>query len=178
MKEDAAQTPWNKYIHLSERLEIPAKTVLLREGHVATHTYYLERGCVRIWFNHAGKDITLDFFLEGEGVSSIESFRTGRPSDFYLESLEPCILYRIAKKDFEFMLGDAPAFRKRIEDLTFQTLFRYQQLFLSRIKNSPEERYRELLHTRPELLQRIPQHYIASYLGMTPVSLSRIRNKR
>jgi CRP-like cAMP-binding protein len=178
MKKNSSQDVWEKYRHLSERLEIPAKTILLKEGQVATHTYYLEKGCARIWFNHSGKDITLNFFFEGDGVSSIESFRTGKPSEFYLESLESCIIYRISKPDFQFILEDSPGFKRRIEDLTFQTLFLYQQLFLSRIKDSPEARYRDLLENRPEILQRIPQHYIASYLGITPVSLSRIRNKR
>ena len=168
----------NKYLDLSERLELPAKTTLLKEGEIAKHTYFLEKGCVRIWFNHAGKDVTLNFFFDGQGVSSIESFRTGKPSAYYLETLEPCIIYKISKKNFDFILQDSPAFKNRIENLTFETLFLYQQLFLSRIKDSPEVRYKELVKNRPEILRRVPQHYIASYLGITPVSLSRIRNKR
>lgn len=54
----------------------------------------------------------------------------------------------------------------------------YQHLFLSRIKNTPQQRYEELLKEYPNIIQRVPQHYIASYLGITPVSLSRIRNRR
>lgn len=178
MNADSKQSQWTKYRHLAERLEVPAKTNLLKEGQVAHHTYYLEKGCARIWFNHAGKDITLNFFFEGDGVSSIESLRTGKPSDYSLETLEPCVIYKITKKDFQVMLDESPNFKRRIEEITFQTLFLYQRLFLSRIKDTPAERYKELLSSRPEILQRVPQHYIASYLGITPVSLSRIRNKR
>ncbi|WP_336516566.1 Crp/Fnr family transcriptional regulator [Pollutibacter soli] len=178
MNSITSQELQKKYAGLTERLEVPAKTILLREGRVAMHTWYLEKGCARIWFNNGGKDITLNFFLEGDGVSSIESFRNGTPSAFNLETLEPCVIYKISKENFNFMLEDSEAFRKRIEETAFQTLFLYQRLFLSRIKDSPEERYKELLIKRPELLQRIPQHYIASYLGITAVSLSRIRNKR
>jgi CRP-like cAMP-binding protein len=178
MKPETQPSIQNKYLDLATRLEVPAKTTLLKEGEIAKHTYFLEKGCVRIWFNHGGKDVTLNFFFDGEGVSSIESFRTGKPSVYYLETLEPSIIYKISKKDFDFILQDSPAFKSRIEDLTFETLFLYQQLFLSRIKDSPEARYKELLKNRPEILLRVPQHYIASYLGITPVSLSRIRNKR
>lgn len=178
MKADQQLSHWKKYRHLFEKLSIPAKTILLREGEVAKHTYFLEKGCMRIWFNDSGKEITLDFFFDGEGVSSIESFRTGKPGVFYLESLEACIIHRISREDFSFMLNDSAEIKTRIEEVAFQTLFRYQQLFLSRIKDSPEERYRDLEKNRPDILQRVPQHYIASYLGITPVSLSRIRNKR
>jgi hypothetical protein len=69
MKADAPLSEWKQYRHLFERLEIPAKTTLLKEGQIAHHTYFLEKGCMRIWFNNAGKDITLNFFMEGEGVS-------------------------------------------------------------------------------------------------------------
>src|SRR5215510_14850908 len=109
----ATQNPWTKYLHLCERLEIPAKKILLKEGQIAHHTYYLEKGCVRIWFNDAGKDVTLNFFFEGEGVSSIESFRTEKPSAYYLESLEPSIIYSISRKNFSFILDDSPAFKKK-----------------------------------------------------------------
>jgi hypothetical protein len=61
MNPDAPHPPWIKYRHLCERLEIPAKSILVKERQIAYHTYFLEKGCVRIWFNHAGKDITLNF---------------------------------------------------------------------------------------------------------------------
>lgn len=178
MNEALIQQPWMKYSHLCERLEVPAKTILLKGGEIARHTYFLEKGCVRIWFNDHGKEVTLNFFFEGDGVSSIESFRNGTSGVYYLETLESCIIYKISRKDFSFILNDSPNFKKKIEAITFNTLFLYQQLFLSRIKDTPEKRYRELVANRPEILQRVPQHYIASYLGITPVSLSRIRNKR
>ncbi len=165
----------NQYYHLAERQEISAKTLLLKAGEIAKYTYFLEKGCIRIWFNSNGKDITFDVLFDGEGVSSVESFRTGHPSTFNIESLETCIVYKISRQDFLFMMQDSQAFKEKIEAETFKLLYKYQQLFLSRIKNNTEERYKELLHNRPEILQRVPHHYIASYLGITPVSLSRIR---
>jgi hypothetical protein len=83
---------WEAYRHFFTGLDVLAKTILLREGEIARQAYYIQKGCLRLWFNDNGKDITFQFFFEGQGVSSMESFRTGRPSLFNLETLEPCSL--------------------------------------------------------------------------------------
>lgn len=169
---------WEPFIHLFHQQEVPAKTILLREGQVSRTAYFIEKGALRIWFNNNGKDITFQFFFEGEGVSSIESFRTGQPSLFNLETLEPCILHRISHANFQYILDHSPVIKNEIEHQLLHRLIFYQRLFLSRIKDNPQKRYAELLEQRPDILQRVPQHYIASYLGVTAVSLSRIRNRR
>ena len=158
--------------------EIPAKTVLLEEGEVARKVYFIEKGCLRLSFNKDGKDITFQFFFEGEGISSAESFRYGQPSLYAIESLEPCVLHTLTKRDYSEIIERSPLIREAMEEQTHQRLLYVEKLFLSRIKNSPEERYRELLEQYPQILQRVPQHYIASFLGVTSVSLSRIRNRR
>lgn len=169
---------WSKFVHLFKEEEVPAKTVLLREGEISKKAFYIEKGCVRAWFNNDGKDVTFQFFFEGQGVSSIESFRTNQPSLFTIETIEPCILRSVSKIDFQTILDKSPLIRQQIEEQTFQRLIFYQKLFLSRIKDNPEKRYRDLLKNNPEILQRVPQHYIASFLGITSVSLSRIRNRK
>ncbi len=169
---------WENYSHLFKRQEISAKTILLQEGQISKMAYLIEKGCIRSWFNNNGKDITFQFFFEGESVASVESFMTNEPSLYHLESIEPCIIHSISKKDFQFILEDSPIIKKEVEELVFKRLLFYQQLFLSRIKDNPQKRYQELIKLRPEILARVPQHYIASYLGITSVSLSRIRNRR
>ncbi|UII25190.1 Crp/Fnr family transcriptional regulator [Fulvivirga maritima] len=169
---------WEKYSRFFERQEVPSKTTLLREGEISKTAYLIEKGCVRSWFNNNGKDITFQFFFENEFVSSIESFSTHQASLYNIESIEPCVIYGISIKDVHFVMEQSARIKKEIDDYLTQRLFFYQKLFLSRIKDSPENRYQELLKERPEILLRIPQHYIASYLGITPVSLSRIRNRR
>lgn len=96
MRATSKPTNWEKYLHLFKRIEVPAKTTLLKEGEISKVAYFVEEGCLRIWFNNHGKDITFQFFLEGEDVSMIESFRTGQPSLFSLESIEPCTLLSIS----------------------------------------------------------------------------------
>ncbi|RVT80083.1 Crp/Fnr family transcriptional regulator [Flavobacterium sufflavum] len=169
---------WDKFRHLFKRQEIPAKTILLNEGEISKQAFYIEQGCLRVCFNNNGKDITFQFFFEGESVSSIESFRTNQPSLFTIESIEPCIIHSISKKDFETMIETSTSIKQQVEEHAFQRLIFYQKLFLSRIKDNPEKRYLELLENNPKILLRVPQHYIASFLGITSVSLSRIRNRR
>lgn len=177
-KSNFDHTEWGKFKHLFKRQEIASKTILLTEGQIAKQAFYIEKGCLRVCFNNDGKDITFQFFFEGDSVSSIESFRTNQPSLFTIESIEPCILYSVSKNDFEKILEISDTIKKEVEDYTFRRLILYQKLFLSRIKDNPEKRYLDLLENNPKILLRVPQHYVASFLGITSVSLSRIRNRR
>jgi CRP-like cAMP-binding protein len=172
------QSEWQKFSYLFKREEIAAKTVILKEGEIARKVYFIEKGCFRLSFNNDGKDITFQFFFEGEGISSAESFRYNQPSLYSIESLEPSIVHSLHKKDYFTIIENSPLIKQDIEEQTLKRLLYIEKLFLSRIKNSPEERYKELLEQYPEILQRVPQHYIASFLGITSVSLSRIRNRR
>ena len=148
------------YSNLFIKKEILAKTILLAEGEIAKNAYFIEKGCIRIWFNDNGKDITLQFFFEGEMITSIESFKTNTPSLYSIETIEPCIAHVISKKN-----------------LILERLVFYQKLFLSRIKDKPQKRYEDLILTSPKIINRVPLQYISSFLGLTPVSLSRIRGR-
>lgn len=167
-----------KFSHLLKRIEVPAKTTLLKEGDIAKTTFFIESGGIRSWFNNAGNDVSFQFFFEGEMVSSIESYYTGLPSKFNLETIEPCVLQSITKDQLDSIFNESSILRKDMDDFFTKRLLHYQNLFLSRITKTPQERYEEFRLERPDILQRVPQHYIASYLGITPVSLSRIRNRR
>lgn len=162
----------------SEHLSVPSKTILLEEGKIAEKLYLIRKGCMRLFFYNEGKDITFQFFFEGDVVSSFDSLYKCMPSLFYLESIEPTELTAIRREDFYDLINNDLSFRQLCEEKLIDRFHVYQQLFLSRIKNTPRQRYEELLKEYPDIIQRIPQHYIASYLGITPVSLSRIRNRR
>jgi CRP-like cAMP-binding protein len=169
---------WEHFGHLFERSEIPARTMLLWEGEVSQKVYFIEKGCLRLWLNHNGKDITLQFFFEGEGAYAVESFKMNTPGIFNLESIEPCLIWTISKENLQIIAARSSQVQEKIDAHTFQQLLNYQHLFVSRIKHNPQKRYEELLKQHPRIIQRVPVHYIASYLGITPVSLSRIRNRR
>ena len=162
----------------AEILPVPPKTILLKEGKVADRLYFIRKGCLRLFFYNEGKDITFQFFFEGDFVASFDSLYKETPSLFSLESIEPSEVLSINKKDFYNKIEINPSLRQLYEEKIIERFSFYQHLFLSRIKNTPQQRYEELLKEYPNIIQRVPQHYIASYLGITPVSLSRIRNRR
>lgn len=150
---------------------------LLREGDQAKYLFYIESGGVRLWHNDDGRDITVQFFFEQQAVASFESFYLEQPSIFAITAFEPTTalvvdgekLHQLLRKDSDLMM----AFTNQI----CQRFIDYTHYFLTRIEQSPEQRYRSLLTTNPALATRVPQHELASYLGITPVSLSRIRNR-
>lgn len=171
---------FDKYSSYFQRKEVPSHTILLREGEISRRAYFIEKGCLRVWFSSKGKDITFQFFFEDQSVSSAESFKRRVPSIFTLETIEPCVLHCISKEKMDIIMREimeAPKLREQMMDGLFERQWNYAHHFLSFIKYTPRERYEQLLKERPELIRRVPQQYIASYLGITPVSLSRIRAK-
>lgn len=177
-KIKSEKNEWEKFKTFFTESTIPAKTILLNEGEKSTHIYFVKKGCLRLWFNKDGKDITFQFFLEGQGVASIDSFLSGQPSIFNLEAIEPSTVVSISKEKFDELQIKFPEIKAGLQDILLRRMRNYSLLFLSRIKDTPAERYKELLKDHPEIIKRIPQHYIASYLGITPISLSRIRNRK
>jgi CRP-like cAMP-binding protein len=171
---------WNEYIECFKRLEVPAKTILLNEGEISKKVFFIEKGCIRVWFNNNGKDVTFQFFFENDRISSTESFKKNIPSIVTIETIEPCILWVIGKKDMDRMMKDGfeiPAIREQLIDVLFDRSIHYMKHCLSFIRDTPQQRYLNLIKEKPHIIQRIPQHYIASYLGISTVHLSRIKNK-
>ncbi len=167
-----------KFKTISKKVDYPRKTFLVNEGDVCKHIFLIEKGCLRSWFNDDGDDITFQFFFEGNFVSSFESFKNTRPCLYNIETLTPAVLYVAQWEDFMKVLEREPETKEWMNDFLIQRLYHYQKLFISRITLSPQRRYEELIKHNSHLMGRVPQHYIASYLGITPVSLSRIKNKK
>lgn len=171
---------WNEYTSYFNRIEVPAKTVLIEEGEVSKKLFIIEKGCIRVWFNNNGKDLTSQFFFENQSVASIESFIKKFPSPVVVETIELSVLWWIHKKDVDTILEEIkeiPELRDRLINMLFQRTFDYMKHFFSFIKDSPAQRYLSLIEERPQIIQRVPQHYIASYLGVSTVHLSRIKSK-
>jgi len=171
---------WDKYQVYQKRLEVPAKTILLEEGKVSKQYISIEQGCLRAFFTKNGHDKTVQFFFENEGLSSLESFINNTPSLVSIETIEPAIVYLLPKKYLNQMLEELSheaGFVQMILQLSAQRQVHYMKEFASFIRDTPEERFQNLLQQRPHIVQRVPQHYIASYLGISTVHLSRIKNK-
>jgi CRP-like cAMP-binding protein len=171
---------WDKYLPYQKRMDVPARTILLEEGKRSQHYIYIEKGCVRVFFNNNGKDKTIQFFFEQEGLSSFDSFVNNVPSEFTVETIEPSIVYLLPKKYVLELLDELnlePGFAKMLLQMTAQRQMHYMHEFVSFIRDTAEERYQHLLARRPHIVKRVPQRYIASYLGVSTVHLSRIKNK-
>ena len=157
---------------------IGAGTVLLREGERAARLYLVIEGCLRAFFiRENGTEITSQFFIEGQMVSSFESAVTGAPSRVYIDAVEDSAIGSIGMKSLERVILKHGAVRDHFNLYLVSRLIYYMNLHASFILDNPETRYRKLVRDNPELVSRLPQQYIASYLGITPVSLSRIRGR-
>ena len=163
-----------KYQHLFEEITIPSKTILLHERETSQQIFFVKKGALRLWTNHNGVDTTFRFCFENEAASS---FLGNEPSIFTIESIETTTIMTVKIKDFLTLLDEIPEYKDTLIKMLFKRLNDYGKLFLSRITKNPEERYLEIMNNNPEILLRVPQHYVATYLGITPVSLSRIRNR-
>jgi len=170
---------WEALSPYATKINLKKKEVLIREGEVSQCLYYVDQGCLRSWFNSEdGKDVSFQFFFGGSFIASFESFVFDDKSPYIVESLLPSTVWSIPKQIVESHLDTSETLKAIIFQLVCERLREYQHLFLSRIKDTPQKRYEELIVKHPEIFQKIPQHYIASYLGITSVSLSRIRCRK
>lgn len=163
--------------HLFQEIQYPEKTILLNEGQISTKMFLVKNGALREYFYRDGRELTLEFITENQAVASFDSFLNGTASEFLIETLEPSVIYEIPVSIFREWM-QKPEFQQQFNILFYKRFSEITARLMSFIKDSPQERYANLLKKRPELLLRFPQHYIASYLGITSVSLSRIRNRR
>lgn len=169
---DAAE--YAQFKSLLHPLRVPARTVLLREGEPASRLYLLESGCVRAWLDQRGRELTCQFFTAGQRFSAIQDFGADTPSPFTFETVEASELYWVAKEAWRPLLAQ-PEFQAEMVEFLRARQLRYLQEFLSYLKHTPTERYQHLLGERPDLVRRVPAQYLASYLGITPESLSRLK---
>lgn len=151
-------------------------TLILCEGQYANECYFVLKGCVRSYFLIDGIEKTTDFFLENDSITP-SSYLDKKPSTYYLSCLEDCVIAIGDEKRNEELIKKVPALEGMIVKMT-TALLNTSRISLDDFKVlGPEMRYIKLLETRPELFQRAPLQYIASYLGITPVSLSRMRKR-
>ncbi|BAU27385.1 CRP-like cAMP-binding protein [Aneurinibacillus soli] len=153
-------------------------TMLLRQGDVPTKCYFVLKGCVRQYsIDETGKEVTSNFYTEEQAVSIFNHHKQNKSSAYTLTCLEDCILVvgdLDAEKDMFHKYSQLETMtRKMVEE----NLGEVQDELASFIASTPEERYKALVRKRPHLVNRVPQHQLASYLGITPESLSRIKKR-
>ena len=169
---------WQRTNESLETLHIPANTSLLREGEVCRHLYFLNKGIVRFFvMNDDGKDTTKFFTTEHELFTSQQSFSSQVLAREYIESLEETHLFTITYDALQRLYEEVPKWHIFIRRVLQAVNGMTEGIYMDSITLTAEERYRRLLQDEPEIALRAPLKHIASYLGVTPESLSRIRKK-
>lgn len=160
---------------LMRRIEAPKHLVIIRADRIEKSIYFIEKGIARAYCDGPDHQITFWFGMEGDLIFSYNSYINGLAGYESVELLEPCVLYELNMDDLQRFFDTDVFFANWGRKLAEQELVRTEERLIARLFKSASERYQELLSSNPALIQRIQLGYIASYLGVTQVTLSRIR---
>ena len=149
--------------------------IIFTEGRVSDEIYFVTNGCVRLFYNVDGNEKTAFFYTEGQFICAGESYTFSIPAKENYQAVEQTEIFVFTKSKIEILLQTIPKFEVIARIATENELITCQKVIASFVTKSAEERYIDLLETQGELFQRVPQHYIASFLGVSPETLSRIK---
>lgn len=151
---------------------------LLQEGDVCKYNTFVSKGLLRSYtIDDKGTEHILQFAFEGWWIGDIYSFITENPSNFNIEALEDCELLLITKPSMDILFEKVLKFERYFRILIQNNLIATQRRLMGTLSETAEEKYTNLMNNFPGCLQRVPQHMIASYLGITRETLSRIRGQ-
>jgi CRP-like cAMP-binding protein len=151
---------------------------LLQEGEKWLHHGFVCEGCLRRYrLNSRGIEHIIQFSIENNWAGDRESLMEGTPTKYNIDAVEDTTLLIIHNNDFEMISRRIPAFHEMINTILQQRLNASQERIHTAISFTAEEKYRHLIETSPNLINRLPRHMLASYLGITPETLSRIRKQ-
>lgn len=151
---------------------------LVRQGGQAPDCYFVISGCLRMFFvDDEGRERTAEFYTEEQSLTIFPSFKYGKPSPYSVECVEDSLLLVSNSGQEQDMYGRYPALKEVSRDVMEEQMSGVQSEYSSFKASSPEERYLKLLESRPGLAARVPQHQLASYLGITPESFSRLKRR-
>lgn len=168
---------WQFFSSKLQKVKLKKRSTLLEIGEIESHLYFISKGVVRLYLPREEHDLTFGFLFENEFVTAYDSLITQKPSEYQIETLTETVLWKISNKELQEVykkttIGNVIG-RKMAENMFLKKSKRE----LSLLSETAEERYLNLFSQRPKLLEQIPLKYIASYIGVTPQALSRIRKR-
>lgn len=168
---------WELFSSKLKKVECKKRTTLLKIGKVENHLSFIEKGSIRLFIPKEENDLTFGFCFKGQFMSAYDSFLTQSPSTYQTETLTDATLWRLTFNDLQDIyksteIGNIVG-RKTAENLFLMKSQREQSL----LNDTAEKRYLNLFTERPQLIKEIPLKYLASYIGVTPQALSRIRKR-
>jgi len=164
---------------LLEYNKVPKKTIMLHEGEMCNFEAFVIKGCIRKYFIDAnGFEVILQFGIENAWVSDISfSIYEDKPSQVFIETMEDCEFFTFTPETKEALFEKAPRFERAFRILMQRNLSVTQHRLFNTISKTAQEKYVEFLELYPTIPQRVAQHYIASYLGISAEFLSKVRAK-
>jgi len=170
----------NDELRLVEEVTMPKKIrkhqYLLQEGDVSNYIGFVVKGCFRLYsVGKNGEEHIMRFAIENWWISDFDSFQSGLPSKYNIDALEDGELLMIRKEKWAALIETIPNFKKLIDKLTAKNYEVHQNRILSNISETAAEKYDNFMRTYPMIYDRIPLHMIASYLGLSRETLSRVR---
>lgn len=180
-------TSFDKYLPLDEteredlskrvtERRIKRRQFILQESEICKHYTFVAEGCFKKFYvDERGTEHNLQFIAENDWVMEIDSFYAEKPSRVYIEAVEPSVIFQIQKSDLIELYIDNPKFSRTFKVITETRLVEFENRILQSISSTAEERYLSFLSQYPNLSSRLPNTQIASYLGITPEFLSKVR---
>jgi len=168
---------WEIFSSRLTRKQFPKKKALLSIGETEKNLSFIEEGIIRFYIPKEENDLTFGFAFENSFFSAYDSFLTQSPSTYVVETITDTALWRVTYEDLQDIYSKSQIGnligRKASEELFLKKTKRE----LSLLNDTAEDRYLKLFSERPEVIRQIPLKYIASYIGITPQALSRIRRR-
>lgn len=158
-------------------VEFKRNDLIVKEGQMCSLCYFVLKGCLRQYVIQDGVEKTVAIYTENQAINYYSNQSEQRASTSYLTSVEDAVLLVGSPDKNEELYSRFPILVEITRKMVEADLGKAQDTLAKIITSTPEQRYKNLLSERPDLLQRLPQHIIASYLGITPESLSRIRKR-
>jgi CRP-like cAMP-binding protein len=169
-------------LSLSERItvrKLKRRQFILSEGETCKHYNFVVSGCLKMYkADEAGKEHNLAFAAENDWLTDIGSFHSETASQLYIEAVEATTIIQIEKPDLLYFYTNYPKFDRNFRVILENQFIELQQRLLQTISTTAEERYENFVATHPHLVNRLPNTQIASYIGITPEFLSRIRSQQ
>lgn len=167
-----------KLIPLFDKLEVRKNEHLFQTGEIAKNVYFIQKGCMRQYYiNNSGVERTIYFKVESGWCSELVSFLNNTRTELNLQTLEDCNLLMINQKNWIYAVTHIPPFTMYFIKVQQDTNYMLKKRLAEATVETPDEKYLRFIKEEPHLLQRLTLYHIASYLAMTPETLSRIRKR-
>ncbi|MDQ3278846.1 MAG: Crp/Fnr family transcriptional regulator [Bacteroidota bacterium] len=168
---------WSIFSSRLLKQDFPRKTLLLKAGQTERYLSFLEKGIVRLYIPKEENDLTFGFVFENSFFSAYDSFLTRTQSVYQVETLTDTTLWRLTYQDLQEIYQKTTVGNTIGRYAAEELFLKKSRRELSLLNESAEQRYLQLFSERPNLLRQVPLKYIASYIGITPQALSRIRRR-